>query len=120
MKKITLPKSDDDLLAECEVQTFRSSGAGGQHVNVTNSAVRVIHTPTGIVTTCQKERSQLLNKKECLNKIRERVEKLNYRRPRRIPTKIPRSVIAKNSEQKSKTSQKKRLRRLSPKYDENM
>jgi protein subunit release factor B len=110
MQKIHLPTSDDDLLDECIVQTYRSSGAGGQHVNVTDSAVRLIHSPTGLVVTSQKERSQLLNKRECLKKLREHVEKLNYRKPRRIPTRIPRSALAKNRKEKSKTSEKKSLR----------
>lgn len=111
MQKIHLPSSDDDLLDECTVQTYRSSGAGGQHINVTDSAVRLIHNPTGLVVTSQKERSQLLNKRECLIKLRERVEKLNYRKPRRIPTRVPRSVVAKNRQEKSKASEKKSLRR---------
>jgi len=110
MKKIILPDDDDDLFAECKVQTYRSSGSGGQHVNVTDSAVRLIHLPTGIVVTCQKERSQYLNKRECLVKLRHEVEKLNYRKPKRIPTRIPHSVKKKNSVKKSKDSATKRLR----------
>lgn len=118
MKKIILPESDDDLFAVCKVQTYRSSGSGGQHVNVTDSAVRLIHPPTGIVVTSQKERSQYLNKRECLIKLRNAVEKLNYRKPKRIPTRTPRSVINKNSVKKSKDSEKKRLRRTPPQNNE--
>lgn len=85
--RIQLPETDDDLLDECEVQTYRSSGPGGQHVNKTESAVRLRHEPTGIVVQCQEERSQHLNKLKCLTKLREKVEKLNHRDPLRIPTK---------------------------------
>lgn len=111
MTKIVLPLLDEDLLTECKVSAYRASGSGGQHVNVTDSAVRQTHLPTGIVVTSQKERSQYLNKKECLTKLRKVVEKLNYRKPRRIATRISQSVRNKNRIKKSKASEKKHLRR---------
>lgn len=111
MDKIKLPPLDEDLLTECEVSAYRASGSGGQHINVTNSAVRLVHLPTGITVTSQKERSQYLNKKECLKKLREKVEKLNYRKPKRIRTRMPRSVKIQNSTKKTKSSEKKLLRR---------
>lgn len=108
--KIILPKSDEVLLAECRVSTFRSSGKGGQHVNVTDSAVRVVHERTGLVVTSQKERSQWLNKQECLKKLRKLVDKLNYRAPKRIPTKPTKASKAKHAATKQNRSEKKHLR----------
>jgi peptide chain release factor 2 len=107
---IRLPKSDEDLLRECEVDTFRSSGPGGQHVNKTESAVRLRHLPSGVVVSSQQQRSQHRNKALCLQKLREKIEKLNYRAPRRVPTRVPRSAKNRTLEAKARRSRIKRLR----------
>lgn len=110
MDPILLPESDEDLLDECEVETFRSSGKGGQHVNKTESAVRLRHLPTGLVVSCQEERSQFVNKQISLTKLREKVAKLNERPKERKTSKVPRSAKRANKKAKSLHSKKKQER----------
>jgi len=107
---IVLPELDRDLLRECEVETFRSSGPGGQHVNKTESAVRLTHVPSGIVVSSQQERSQHRNKVICLQKLRNKVGQLNYRPKKRVPTRISGSAKRRTLEEKARRSQIKRLR----------
>lgn len=107
---IKLPESDEDLLRECEVETFRSSGPGGQHVNKTESAVRLRHLPSGVVVTSQQERSQHRNKALCLQKLRKKIEKLNYRPAKRVPTRVPASVKNRTLEEKARRARLKQLR----------
>jgi peptide chain release factor 2 len=107
---IILPESDEDLLRECEVETFRSSGPGGQHVNKTESAVRLRHSPSGVVVTSQQERSQHRNKALCLQRLRKKVEQLNYRPVKRVVTQVPPGAKNRTLEEKARRSQIKRLR----------
>jgi protein subunit release factor B len=107
---IKLPETDEELLRECELQTFRASGPGGQHVNKTESAVRLRHLPSGVVVTSQQERSQHRNKDLCLQKLRKKIERLNYRAPKRVPTRISRAAKARTLEEKTRRSRIKQLR----------
>jgi protein subunit release factor A len=106
-----LPETDEALLTECDVQVFKATGPGGQGVNTTDSAVRLIHRPTGLVVVGRRERSQLRNKLDCLKRLRKRVELAQRHKAPRVATKPSRSAKARRMADKSQLAAKKSARR---------
>ena len=79
--EITDDSKDVDIRPEdIEMQVYRSSGAGGQHINKTSSAVRLIHKPTGIVVSCQEERSQFQNREKCMMMLSSKLYQMEQER----------------------------------------
>ena len=78
--EITDDSKDVEIRPEdIEMQVYRSSGAGGQHINKTSSAVRLIHKPTGIVVSCQTQRDQFQNKETCMRMLRSKLIEIKER-----------------------------------------
>ena len=115
-EEIMVPKSDETLLVQCRVETFRAGGPGGQHQNKTETAVRIIHLATGISSVARDERSQLRNRHLAINRLREKLE-AHYKMPEpRLRTVIPKREKKKRLERKRQRSQTKKLRKK-PKPD---
>ena len=105
-----IPNTDEELLAQCDVDTYGASGPGGQNVNRRATAVRLRHLPTGIVVTCQRERSQHRNKQLAVAELRRRLQ--NRFRPvrPRIPTRVSKGVRNRTLDKKKRHGLKKKLR----------
>ncbi len=88
-----MPEIDDNVeidinMNDIRVDTFRAGGAGGQHINKTDSAVRMTHVPTGIVAQCQSQRSQIKNREQCMKMLRARLFELEQQKQADFKTEL--------------------------------
>ena len=106
-----IPPSDEALLAQCRVETFRAGGPGGQHQNTTDSGVRLTHEPTGLRATARQERSQHRNRSLALHRLRRKLEAANHRAPPRVSTRVPKREKKKRLNEKRLRARTKKLRK---------
>jgi protein subunit release factor B len=103
--------TDRELLErEVEVDVFRASGPGGQHVNKTESALRLRHLPSGVVVTAQDSSSQHRNRDIAFERLIERLEKLNHVPKKRVPTRPSRASKERRIEAKKREGARKQTR----------
>jgi ribosome-associated protein len=102
---------DEALLGQCEVQAHRASGPGGQHRNKSETAVRLVHRPSGVTAEGKDQRSRAQNLSAALRRLREKLERRAYRPPPRRRTRPTRASEEKRLESKRRLAGKKRERR---------
>ncbi len=102
---------DEALLAQCEVQAHRASGPGGQHRNKTETAIRLVHLPSGVSAEGKDQRSRAQNLKAALSRLREKLARRAFRPPPRRPTRPSRGAKERRLQAKRHESRKKALRR---------
>jgi len=106
------PPSDLERLAkDCRFEFYRASGPGGQHRNKTETAVRVIHLPTGLRAQATERRSQSRNRIQALERLAAKLAALSRRRKPRVATRKPGAVRAREAGQKRRIASKKQARR---------
>ena len=100
----------ETLEREVVVDVFRASGAGGQHVNRTESALRLTHPPSGVVVIAQDTPSQHRNRETAFERLVERLKRLNHVPRKRVPTRPTKASRKRRLEEKKQAGQKKRAR----------
>jgi protein subunit release factor B len=102
---------NEALLAQCEIQAHRASGPGGQHRNKAETAVRLVHLPSGVTAEGKDERSRTQNLRIALQRLREKLARRAYRPPPRHATRPSRASKERRLEAKKRAGRKKALRR---------
>ena len=103
--------SDPQLLAQCEVQAHRAGGPGGQHRNKAETAVRLVHLPTGVAAEGKDQRSRGQNLSAALERLREKLARRAYRPPPRHKTRPSRAAKERRLQEKRREGEKKKGRR---------
>ncbi len=107
----------DELARDCTFEAFRATGPGGQGVNTTDSAVRLVHEPTGIVVVSREHRSQLQNREQCLRKVQAILRARSIPPKRRVKTRPTKGSIERRLKEKRGRSDIKASRRR-PRLDD--
>ena len=102
------------LARQVRVDTYRSGGPGGQHVNRTESAVRLTHAPSGVVVVASDTRSQARNRELAFERLIEKLKSMNRIPRRRIPTRVSTAARRRRLEEKARRGRAKQLRRRPP------
>ena len=108
----------ETLELEVRLDTYRASGPGGQHVNKTNSAIRLTHLPSGVVVIAQDSSSQFRNKDTAFVRLTERLKKLNHVPKKRVATKPTRASKERRIEEKKTRATVKSVRSKNVSHDE--
>ena len=107
-----IPDDPKELERDCDLSFFRASGPGGQHRNKAETAVRVVHRPTGVIAAATEERSQSRNREVALERLREKLRRRLRPRKTRRKTGVPSASKRARLDEKVRRSEKKRLRKV--------